>query len=933
MKSFIPRVGGLVLVWPLLLHAQTGALTTNDRSFKLAPPLGVNLGAWLTQDHSDLAGRMYAPGLMWLETSEAQKQAQDKASLLQALDAWADQSPHTFGQRKALKQLLESLPVTGRQHLLLQDPWLMQTHSQLAPITSLGDQVIATSRPDRVRVINADDQPCDVEFAPTRWAVDYLKTCGVRADWDEVWLIQPDGQTTRLAISAWNETTQQAPAPGAWLWVAPANAPSNLNHGIAQFLATQGVAHGITKPLPLLLDISHEPKSLLLSPNDWGITGLLQMPSARSPRAGQVGLTVSRAWPYNHVTLTMSPFDSVELGMRYTNISNRLYGESIAGDQSYKDKSSDIKWRVVDEAATHPAIAVGLRDPGGTGLFAGEYVVASKRWHDFDLSLGIGWGYLGTRQNMPNPLKFFGSRFANRASNDIGAGGTAHLSPLFTGRTALFGGVQWQTPIRDLVLKVELDGNNYQHEPLSNDIGNARSPLNWGMAWHNGPLAVSLGYERGQRWMLGLSLSTDLSQVSRVKSSEPAAWPVSRPAPPASPPPLHTQRTDVQTVKEAMALQTGWMVHGLREENNVWIIELDPVQGFSLPERIDRGMAVAHELAPEHIQSFHFVLMQQGVPVSSRVMDRTTWVHTRHAWRGQAPVHTSVPATVEMPPRQDTSSPTPTGSVNLSYQQNIGGPDGYLYAFSANAKGQASLWQGGWVEGTVNARLLDNYDNFHYTAPSNLPRVRTYMREYLTSQRVTLRNAQVTQLNRWGNDVYSLAYAGALESMFAGVGTEVMWRPYLSQWALGADFNRLSQREFDQRLSLRDYRVTSGHMTAYWDTRWQGVEAKLMVGQYLAGDRGATLEMSRRFSNGARMGAWVTKTNVSSETFGEGSFDKGVFFSIPFDALLTSWSNQTMKFAWQPLIRDGGARLNKTHALWDLTNSRDEREWMQSSTP
>jgi hypothetical protein len=93
------------------------------------------------------------------------------------------------------------------------------------------------------------------------------------------------------------------------------------------------------------------------------------------------------------------------------------------------------------------------------------------------------------------------------------------------------------------------------------------------------------------------------------------------------------------------------------------------------------------------------------------------------------------------------------------------------------------------------------------------------------------------------------------------------------------------------------------------------------------------LEVARRFSNGARMGAWMTKTNVPSQVFGEGSFDKGVFFSVPFDAFLTAWSNQTMKFAWQPLIRDGGARLNKTHALWDLTNSRDEREWMRSSAP
>ena len=401
MTSFIPRLSGLVLVWPLLLHAQTSPLISNEAPVKLIPPVGVNLGEWLTQDHPDLAGRMYAPGLMWLEQSEAQKQTQDKTVLLQELDAWADQNPQTSRQREALKQLIESMPVTGRQKLRLQDPWLMQTHRHLAPMTSSEDQIIATPRPDRVRVINADAQLCDVRFEPMRWAIDYLKACGVLADLDEVWLIQPNGQSTQLAINAWNAQTQEAPAPGAWLWVASAGASTHLSRRIAQFLSTQGVAYGTTQPLSLPLDASDAPKSLPLFANDWGITGLLQTPSARTPRAGLVGLTVYRAWPYNHITLSMSPFDTLELGMRYTNISNRLYGPSIAGEQSYKDKSSDIKWRVVDEAATHPAIAIGLRDPGGTGLFAGEYAVASKRWQNFDMSLGIGWGYLGARQTCP----------------------------------------------------------------------------------------------------------------------------------------------------------------------------------------------------------------------------------------------------------------------------------------------------------------------------------------------------------------------------------------------------------------------------------------------------------------------------------------------------------------------------------------------------
>lgn len=939
---FSPCLGVLIVLSPLLATAEDTSSLASSTSITLVPPSGARLGAWLTHEHPELAGRMYAPGMMWFQKSEAQKQAREKASLLRDLSNTADMHPQFATQVAALRSWLMAIPETGRSRLPLQDQWLMQAHSGLEPVASEGDALIVTGRPDRVRVMDSQARLCDVKVAPARWAIDYLQACGIDTALDMVWLIQPDGQVARLNIGAWNAQAQEAPAPGAWLWVPPIDA-DDVNLRIAHMIASQGLAQGVEPPANLPSLLSEAPRNPSLFANDWGMTGLLQTPSARTPRAGHVSLTFSRVWPYTHNTLSMSPFDSLEVGVRYTNISNRLYGPAIAGDQSYKDKSSEIKWRMMDETASRPAIAVGLRDPGGTGLFAGEYVVASKRWNTLDMSLGLGWGYLGSRGHLPNPLRIFGQRFAARQNSAIGSGGTAQLSPLFTGRTALFGGVQWQTPLSDLVLKVELDGNHYNNEPFGNDIGGARSPLNWGLAWQKGPLSVSLGYERGQQWMLGLSLSTDLSKITRPKRSEAAAWPVTKPAFALSPLNMHPPAAPLATASSMapgaspsipglasiIAAQTGWTLHGLRQEDTSWIIELDQVTGFSLPERMDRGMSVVHELAPDHIRFVRFVLMQQGIPVSSRQIDRAEWADSRYAWRGHTPVHASAPLPAPGVSKPEVQNNKPSASIGIGYQQHLGGPDGYLYALNATADGTWRLWKGAWAQAAVNARLIDNYDKYRYTAPSNLPRVRTFVREYLTSERITLPTAQVNQLNQWGDGLYSLAYAGALESMFAGVGTEVMWRPLGSRWAIGADMNRVAQRDFDQRFSLRDYRVNSGHITAYWDPRWQGVEAKLMLGQYLAGDRGATLEVARRFNNGARMGAWITKTNVSSTAFGEGSFDKGVFISIPFDAFLTAWSTQSLSVTWQPLIRDGGARLNKSQSLWNLTNSRDEREWVR----
>ena len=55
---------------------------------------------------------------------------------------------------------------------------------------------------------------------------------------------------------------------------------------------------------------------------------------------------------------------------------------------------------------------------------------------------------------------------------------------------------------------------------------------------------------------------------------------------------------------------------------------------------------------------------------------------------------------------------------------------------------------------------------------------------------------------------------------------------------------------------------------------------KVSAGEYLAGDVGYTIEFSRSFVSGVQFGAFATFTDVTFEQFGEGSFDKGIFFNI-----------------------------------------------------
>lgn len=72
-----------------------------------------------------------------------------------------------------------------------------------------------------------------------------------------------------------------------------------------------------------------------------------------------------------------------------------------------------------------------------------------------------------------------------------------------------------------------------------------------------------------------------------------------------------------------------------------------------------------------------------------------------------------------------------------------------------------------------------------------------------------------------------------------------------------------------------------------------------------------------------RMGAYATVTNVSAKQYDEGSFDKDIYLSIPFDLILPGSRVKRATILWQPMMRDGGARLNKRYSLYEMTEDRD----------
>ena len=206
----------------------------------------------------------------------------------------------------------------------------------------------------------------------------------------------------------------------------------------------------------------------------------------------------------------------------------------------------------------------------------------------------------------------------------------------------------------------------------------------------------------------------------------------------------------------------------------------------------------------------------------------------------------------------------------------------FAVQFVAAVQGVVELQPGLVAVGEAEASIYDNF-NVHRNGDSVLPHVRTDWTEYFSDGKNGIGQLELDYLTRLAPDVFAQARIGYLESMFAGVGGEVLWRPEGQRWAIGGDLYRVERRDFNRLFGVQDYKVTTGHITLYYASPWYGVNFQLRAGQYLAGDRGVTFEMSRRFSTGVELGVFFTKTNVSAARFGEGSFDKGFIISIPLD--------------------------------------------------
>lgn len=653
--------------------------------------------------------------------------------------------------------------------------------------------------------------------------------------------------------------------------------------------------------------------------SDFGVVGLIDTPSARMRDEGELTLSWASQTIVDIYAITYQPTNWLETSFRYS-IFNP-YDEPGSTDD-LKDRSFEAKLRLLreDPDGLRPAVAVGVRDLLGTGVWSGEYLVANKQIGPVDLSLGMGWGRFADRDVARNPFTYVGDSFEQR-DPDFGLGGDFSFDSYFSGpRVGAFGGVRYSIERWNLDLIAEYNSDAYRRETNFGSIDEA-DPWSFGVEWEpSEDLIVSASWQQGDQFALRISASVDTMGATARKA----------------PNGFGARGSDAVEARELPA-RTSWYrrltldgqdsgvlirsAHRL-DDSTLNIVYSNHAYEYEA-DAIQRVLALVEQYAPRETR--RVIATGQTAEVKTHSVSYVR--EGQMEWARRLELSDEAREVVVLPPlavddpEYETRFRYPNGMLNFNVAARtyLFDPDDPLKVqLFARVSGDVDLGHGFGLTASWVQNIYSEFDEITRTSNSTLPRVRSDVVRYLQEGESGLDRAMVTRRGQLSDEVYYIGFAGILEEMYGGFGGEVLYRPFGSRFAFGANVMAVRQRDFDKRLGFRDYETVTGHLSAYWASPFYDFDVILHAGRYLAKDWGATLELQKRFANGWSIGAFATLTDVPFDEFGEGSFDKGLIFRVPFNPFTGRNTQASYKLLMRPIQRDGGQRIESWGtSLWE----------------
>ena len=661
-------------------------------------------------------------------------------------------------------------------------------------------------------------------------------------------------------------------------------------------------------------------------------SGLVDMPTAEMAPDGQLATTFSYYDGATKTTVTFQILPRLSGSFRYSGTDDLTPQFS-----TFYDRSFDLSFRLFNETRYTPALTIGLQDFVGTGLLGAEYLVATKSLGDrLRLTGGIGWGRLGSNNSI-------GSTGNRPGFDSQDSGGDFSKDDWFRGDYALFGGVSYDVTDR-LSFSAEYSSDAYKQE-VAAGIFDHNTPWNFGATYRIANDVYLSAYSlHGSEFGARINLSLNPRVAPAPGGVEQAPVPVAV-RPDGSALDLgwtvDPQNTEAVTKSVSRSLdKEGLDLDGIELRGTTAHIRIRNGQYDARAEALGRTLRILSRTLPSSVETLKVTMINKGMPTSTISFDRTDLERLENA-----PASEALSAATFSDPLRFSDLPTAMPGIYPLFNWSVGpyvrtsffDPDSPVRADAGvRVKGYLDFGRGWQASSSVSIKAVGNLDGIRLDNNSVIPHVRSDIVQYVQTDDPVIDRLTLAKYFRPAPNLYGRVTVGYLEMMYAGVSAEVLWKPVNSRLGLGVEANYVEPRDFDQLFGLRSRRTpggvipqASGHVSAYYDLGF-GFHTQLDVGRYLAGDWGATVSVDREFDNGWKVGAFMTRTDVSAEDFGEGSFDKGIRLEIPLSWATGKPTQKTTGITLRPITRDGGARLNVDGRLYETVRGSHRPEVAKS---
>lgn len=661
------------------------------------------------------------------------------------------------------------------------------------------------------------------------------------------------------------------------------------------------------------------------TPNMSGVLGLNTVPNARLDPYGTVRLTLGRTTPYIHASSGFQIGENLYLGIRQTAKSGSL---TATPDRLFP--GMDMKYRLYPETGWRPEISLGLQSAFGQKRLAAEYLALSKKYENFDFTAGVGWGRMGSRYSIESPLTV-GGAFQDK-NRPLDGENPNSFRDWFRGDAGFFMGVQYFVPHSDWSLKADFSSDGWKAEKAADPSFKVPSP------W-----SVGFDYQPTKWLSAGMALlGTDRLMARITVQGLVQNWPFT----PASPLPalaLLPNRSHNRPAQEISdtAQKNDLDLFDVRKNKNQVSAILDLQDTVSTPEQL--GIAARHLSnlsgpSPETITIFPRYLGLKGPALSLNRRDIEQAI-SHH--QGSAE---EIWQTVFFNPNLPFQLPEKTRpifrhlSLRFSLYNEISPAEednGILYRTALLTEIHKRLSRHFLSETSFRLNLSNNLSSLGELRPLVFLPVRGDIDQF-SRHRLALERNYLSGFLSLSPNWHANATIGYLEEMYAGLGTEIIYRPWKKNWAVGFEISEALKRDpaTAMSLGLTTDHILTGHLNAFYEIPNSDATLHASLGRYLAGDIGGSLSLTNRFRNGATLEGFVTATNQNDPDpyGGRTNVFSGLRIMVPLGDANYLPNGSRIETVLAPLGRNTGQKLDLPSRLYEATEPLSYRHITQHWT-